>query len=111
MSPMRAGLLATLSGITNVVSRASGGFASDTACRMLGMKGRILVHFFLVFAPGLLLLWFAATQQEVMATTALVSLSYLAQVHKHTHLHHTTGYYTQLAPRSRTPFSQLNIKN
>lgn len=77
---MHAGLLATLSGITNIVSRASGGFASDKACEHMGMKGRVLLHFFLAFAPGVLLLWFAAAETERSATAALVLLSFLAQV-------------------------------
>lgn len=77
---MHAGLLATLSGITNIVSRASGGFASDKACARMGVKGRVLLHFFLAFAPGLLLLWLAAAETERTATAALVLLSFLAQV-------------------------------
>lgn len=38
MDPVQAGQLATLCGVTNIVSRASGGWASDQAFRRFGIK-------------------------------------------------------------------------
>jgi NNP family nitrate/nitrite transporter-like MFS transporter len=80
LTEKNAGLIASLFGLMNVFSRASGGFLSDYANEKMGMRGRLLVQFLVLFFEGLFLFIFNYTVNNLTeAIIILILFSYFTQ--------------------------------
>jgi NNP family nitrate/nitrite transporter-like MFS transporter len=83
LTEKNAGLIASLFGLMNVFSRASGGFLSDWANEKMGMRGRLLTQFLILFLEGLFLFIFNFTVNNLTeAIVVLILFSYFTQVRK-----------------------------
>ncbi|RIA92043.1 nitrate transporter [Glomus cerebriforme] len=58
LSQTKAGMIGALFGLMNLFSRATGGFLSDFAYKKRGIRGRIFVHFIIIFLNGVFLIAF-----------------------------------------------------
>jgi NNP family nitrate/nitrite transporter-like MFS transporter len=75
-----AGMIASIFGLMNIFSRATGGFISDFANEKMGMRGRLLAQFLVLFFEGLFLFVFSYTVNNLAeAIVVLVLFSYFTQ--------------------------------
>ncbi|CAB4397614.1 unnamed protein product [Rhizophagus irregularis] len=80
LSKKDAGLIASLFGLMNLFSRATGGFLSDFANEKMGIRGRLLVQFIIFFLEGLFLFIFPYTLNSLAeAIVILILFSYFTQ--------------------------------
>jgi len=80
LSKKDAGLIASLFGLMNLFSRATGGFLSDYANEKIGIRGRLLAQFIIFFLEGLFLFVFPYTLKSLTeAIVILVLFSYFTQ--------------------------------
>jgi len=80
LSEKNAGLIASLFGLMNVFSRASGGFLSDYANEKWGIRGRLFIQFIVLFLEGLFLFIFNFTVNSLAeAIVVLILFSYFTQ--------------------------------
>jgi len=80
LTQKKAGLIGATFGLMNLFSRATGGFLSDFTGSRLGMRGRLLAQFVIVFCGGLFLFLFKfAVSSLTTAIVVLVIFSYFVQ--------------------------------
>ncbi|GBC10495.1 hypothetical protein RclHR1_09680005 [Rhizophagus clarus] len=80
LSQTKAGLIGALFGLMNLFSRATGGFLSDFAYKKRGIKGRLIVHFILIFVNGIFLIVFRFSVNSLTsAIIILIIFSYFTQ--------------------------------
>jgi NNP family nitrate/nitrite transporter-like MFS transporter len=81
LTKKNAGLIASLFGLMNLFSRATGGFISDYANEKMGVRGRILSQFIVLLLEGLFLFVFPYTLNSLAeAIVILILFSYFTQV-------------------------------
>ncbi|KAJ3292812.1 High-affinity nitrate transporter 2.1 [Borealophlyctis nickersoniae] len=74
-----AGNLASIFGMMNLFSRASGGLMSDYFMKKFGMKGRLGVQMVVITLNGICLIWFSYAATLPMALVALIGFSLFCQ--------------------------------
>lgn len=75
-----AGMIASIFGLMNLFSRATGGFISDFANEKLGIRGRLLAQLLMLFLEGLFLFVFNfAVSSLTEAIIVMVLFSYFTQ--------------------------------
>jgi NNP family nitrate/nitrite transporter-like MFS transporter len=80
LSQTKSGMIGALFGLMNLFSRATGGFLSDYAYTKMGIRGRFLVHFIIIFLNGVFLIAFRFSLNTLgQAITILVFFSYFTQ--------------------------------
>lgn len=79
VSAVKAGEIALLSGLPNIISRALGGAVSDLANSYIGMNGRKAVLFSLLATEGIALVAFSQVTSYVAAMWLLLLFSFLVQ--------------------------------
>ncbi|RIA86187.1 nitrate transporter [Glomus cerebriforme] len=80
LSKKNAGLIASLFGLMNLFSRATGGFISDFANEKLGIRGRLIAQFIIFFLEGLFLFVFPYSLNTLpQAIVILILFSYFTQ--------------------------------
>jgi len=80
LSQTKSGMFAALFGLMNLFSRATGGFLSDYGYKRMGIQGRLLVHFIIIFLSGAFLVAFRfAVNTLTNAIIILIFFSYFTQ--------------------------------
>jgi len=80
LSQTISGMIGAIFGLMNLFSRATGGFLSDYAFSKMGIRGRLLVHFIIIFLNGIFLIAFRFSLNTLgQAITILVFFSYFTQ--------------------------------
>lgn len=80
LSQTKAGMIGALFGLMNIFSRATGGFLSDYAYQKRGIRGRLIVHFILIFLNGVFLVAFRFSLTNLKdAIIILIIFSYFTQ--------------------------------
>jgi NNP family nitrate/nitrite transporter-like MFS transporter len=81
LSQTKAGMIGALFGLMNFFSRATGGFLSDYAYQKRGIRGRLIVHFILIFLNGIFLVAFRFSLNSLTnSIIILIIFSYFTQV-------------------------------
>jgi NNP family nitrate/nitrite transporter-like MFS transporter len=80
LSQQKAGMVGAVFGLMNLFSRATGGFLSDYAYNKIGIKGRLLTHFIMIFLNGVFLVAFRFVLNDLTnSIVILVFFSYFTQ--------------------------------
>ncbi|CAB4392017.1 unnamed protein product [Rhizophagus irregularis] len=80
LSQTKAGMIGALFGLMNIFSRATGGFLSDYAYQKRGIRGRLIVHFLIIFLNGIFLVAFRFSLNNLKdAVIILVIFSFFTQ--------------------------------
>ncbi|CAI2173241.1 2549_t:CDS:2 [Funneliformis geosporum] len=80
LSLKNAGLIGSLFGLMNLFSRATGGFLSDYFYQKAGIRGRLLVHFIMIFLNGIFLIIFHFSLTGLnQSIVILIIFSYFTQ--------------------------------
>ncbi len=75
-----AGLIAGLFGLMNLFARTLGGIFSDLSARYMGLKGRVMFLFAVLFLEGCALILFSQMAVLVVAITSMVLFSLFVQM-------------------------------
>ncbi len=75
-----AGLIAGLFGLMNIFARSLGGILSDMFAKHMGLKGRVLFLFGVLFLEGWTLILFSQMTALVVAVTSMVLFSLFVQM-------------------------------
>jgi NNP family nitrate/nitrite transporter-like MFS transporter len=79
MSTEQASAIASLFGWMNLFARGLGGFSSDKANRIMGMRGRIAVQTVLLLGEGIMVFIFAHTKNLGLAIFVMICFSVFVQ--------------------------------
>jgi len=80
LSQSKAGMVGAVFGLMNLFSRATGGFLSDYAYNKIGIRGRLLTHFIIIFLNGIFLVIFRFVLNDLTnSVIILVFFSYFTQ--------------------------------
>lgn len=77
---IQAAACATCCGVTNLFARAYGAILSNTVNSKFGMKGRLLVHWAVLFLEGIAIIVFSKMNDLAAAVVVLVIFSTFAQL-------------------------------
>lgn len=75
-----AGLIAGLFGLMNIFARTVGGFFSDFFAKKMGLKGRVVFLFVVLFGEGIMLMLFSRMSVLIIAVGSMVVFSLFVQM-------------------------------